>query len=115
MRPVRCLVCSQLVTAAVLAGRPSFSLVARHEVHCLRCQAHRASLRITRRTLGSFGAVKERPPAVIAQGVLGSIVASHPAALGPSGSDRPWWPAAAGVAFAALAAWGWRRSQAGKA
>jgi MYXO-CTERM domain-containing protein len=107
MRQIRCVMVGQLVTASILTERPLPGLATSHQTSCLRCQAHSASLRATRRTLAGLSKTREMPPIEIEMAVLGTtLVASTDAAA------KPWLPAAAATAVLLAAAWVWRRREA---
>jgi MYXO-CTERM domain-containing protein len=107
LRQLRCVIVGQLVTASILADPPLPSLATGHQTSCLRCQAHSASVRATRRTLAGLSKIREVPPIEIETAVLGTaLVASTDAA------DKPWVPAAVATAVVLAAAWAWRRREA---
>ena len=97
----------QLVTASILAERPLPALATGHHTSCLRCQAHSASIRSTRRALAGLSRTRELPPVAIETAVLGTaLVASTDSAA------KPWLPAAVATAVVLAAAWAWRRREA---
>jgi MYXO-CTERM domain-containing protein len=107
MRQLRCALVGQLVTAAILTDRSLPELATGHQTSCLRCQAHSASIRATRRTLAGLSKTREVPPIEIEAAVLGTaLVASTDAAA------KPWLPAAVATAVVLAAAWAWRRREA---
>ena len=107
MRQLRCAIVGQLVTASILTDRPLPALATGHQTSCLRCQAHSASIRATRRTLAGLTKTREVPPIEIEAAVLGTaLVTSVDAAA------KPWLPAAVATAVVLAAAWAWRRREA---
>ena len=59
---IRCTLMRNLITAAVLAGEDPGWPIASHAAHCIKCQAHVASLRATRRRLSELGSERVNPP-----------------------------------------------------
>jgi MYXO-CTERM domain-containing protein len=107
MRQLRCAMVGHLVTASILTDRALPALATGHQTSCLRCQAHSASIRSTRRALAGLARIREVPPIEIEAAVLGTaLVASTEAAA------KPWLPAAVATAAVLAAAWAWRRREA---
>jgi MYXO-CTERM domain-containing protein len=107
MRPTRCAVVAQLVTASILTGRSLPALATGHQTSCLRCQAHSASLRSTRRALAGLGKTRHVPPPEIEAAVLGTAPVPSTDA-----TAKPWLPTAVATAVVLAAAWAWRRREA---
>ena len=107
MRQLRCAMVGQLVTASILTDRPLPSLAAGHQTRCLRCQAHSASIRATRRTLPGLMRTREVPPIEIEAAVLGTALVTS-----ANAAAKPWLPAAVATAVVLAAAWAWRRREA---
>lgn len=107
MRQLRCAMVEQLVTASILADRPLPTLATGHHTSCLRCQAHSASIRSTRRALAGLLKTRGVPPLEIEAAVLGTalVASTDPAA-------KPWLPAAVATVVVLAAAWAWRRREA---
>ncbi|HKX75011.1 MAG TPA: hypothetical protein VJR05_06435 [Acidimicrobiia bacterium] len=105
MRTVACAVCSHFITAALLTGRELAGPVRHHQSGCLRCQAHAASLRSSRRLMAGLSEPLHPPPRGLRQQVMGTLEGDPK--LPP---DSHWWPAAAttGAAVVVLMAWRWR-------
>jgi hypothetical protein len=101
MASLRCALSSQLITASILAERESPALIRRHQSRCLRCQAHLASLRATRRALAGLRQEQEPTPVRLQERILGLTMAA-----GAPLPHRHWLPAAAalGVLVAVAAA-----------
>jgi len=97
----------QLVTATMLAERPLPRLAADHQTSCLRCQAHGASIRSTRRALAGLANIREVPPVEIEDAVLGTVLV-----VPTDTAAKPWFPAAVATAVVLAAAWAWRRREA---
>lgn len=107
MRKLRCVVVGQVVTAALLSDRPLSYLVAGHQDRCLRCQAHGASIRSTRRALANMANTREVPPLELETAVLGTALVA-----GTEVEGKAWFPAAVAAAVLVAAAWAWRHREA---
>jgi hypothetical protein len=110
---IPCAVYRNLLTAAILAGEdPGWPLGA-HTGHCLRCQAHTASVRATRRRLSELGQEQiSIPTGFGAQAIKAQVMDSLGAASGQI-SPKPRWKTAAGASMAAaLVAAFWMRRRA---
>ena len=107
---IRCAIARNLLTRAVLRGDEPGRLTRSHGRHCIRCQAHVASLRATRRRLAEIRDEPVELPAGLRQQVLNNL---EPRRRNPGAGDR--WVRAAGASMAAgllAALWVHRRSTA---
>ena len=112
---IRCTVMRNLLTSAVLADEDPGWPVASHAGSCLKCQAHVASLRATRRRLSELGSEGVLPPL----GFEDLVMECLDGAFRPGPSHGRWrsvvWPRAAGASMAAAvvaAVWMRRRATA---
>ena len=93
---MRCAFYRNLLTAAILAGEDPGWPLASHTGNCIRCQAHVASLRTTRRRLAELGQEQIRTPQGYELNIMESLGTS------PSlRSVRPRWARAASASVAA--------------
>lgn len=103
---IRCAFYRNLLTAAVLAGEDPAWPLRSHAGQCIKCQAHVASLRATRRRLAELGREQIEAPSGFETQVMSSLE-------NPSEPDPPSarWVRAAGASMAAalLAAFWMRR------
>jgi anti-sigma factor RsiW len=108
----RCAVFRNLITASVLADEDLRGPVASHAGHCIKCQAHVASLRATRRRLSEIRSEAVAPPA----GLESLVIDRLDGAVGtdrsrPRMRSKIWTPAAGAMATAIVAAlWMHRRA-----
>ena len=112
---IRCTLLRNLITASVLADEEPGWPVASHAGHCIKCQAHVASLRATRRRLSEFGSEGVTQPLGFETLVLDRLDGP----LRPDPSHAGWrsmvWLRAAGASMAAAvvaAVWMHRRATA---
>ena len=105
---IRCVLYRNLLTAVVLAGEEPGWPLSSHMGQCIRCQAHVASLRVTRRRLAELGNERIAPPVGFEIQVMDRLGNSaHPQPL----TGR--WARAAGASMAAaLLAAVWMRRRA---
>jgi len=105
---IRCGIFRNLLTAVVLAGdEPGWPLRS-HVGHCIRCQAHVASLRVTRRRLAELGNEPIAAPAGFESQVMDNLEMPVDPQI-PNGR----WVRAAGASMAAgLLAAVWMRRRA---
>ena len=106
---IRCALARSLLTAALLAGEEPRGPIGSHSAHCIKCQAHVASLRATRRRLSEMGKERVEAPAGFQVQVLNGLEGES--ARLPLGTGR--WVRAAGASMAAAllaAAWVRRRA-----
>ena len=112
---IRCTVLRNLITAAVLADEEPGWPVASHTGHCIKCQAHVASLRATRRRLSDLGSERVIQPPGFETMVMDRLDGvSRPEAFHSRGRSMVW-PRAAGASMAAAvvaAVWMRRRATA---
>jgi hypothetical protein len=106
MKP-RCFVVENLVTAALVAERSLPRLASGHQARCLRCQAHGASLRSTRRVLAGMAPTRELAPPELEGAILGTALVA-----GATTGGKTWLPAAVGAVVVLAAAWIWRHRDA---
>jgi hypothetical protein len=105
---IRCVVFRNLLTAIVLAGEEPGWPLRPHIGQCIRCQAHVASLRATRRRLAELGSERVAAPAGFESQVMDSLARLAEARV-PNGR----WIRAAGASMAAaLLAAVWMRRRA---
>ncbi|HKY47459.1 MAG TPA: hypothetical protein VJQ79_05680 [Acidimicrobiia bacterium] len=105
---MRCVLFRNLLTAVVLAGdEPGWPLRS-HIGHCIRCQAHVASLRSTRRRLAELGNARIEAPAGLELRVMDNL--EKP--IDPQVPDSRWLRAAGASMAAALVAGLWMRRRA---
>jgi hypothetical protein len=104
---LRCLLVGNVVTGSMLTERPLPRFVSGHQARCLRCQAHGASVRTTRRVLAGMATKHEVPPPDLEAAVLGTALVA-----GAASGGKTWLPAAAGAVVVLVAAWAWRRREA---
>ena len=104
---MRCVAFRNLLTAVVLAGEEPGWPLRSHIAQCIRCQAHVASLRATRRRLAELGNEPIAAPAGFESRVMERL--ENPAPEVPNGR----WVGAAGASMAAaLLAAAWMRRRA---
>jgi hypothetical protein len=112
MSRLYCAVASNFLTASVLTGARLAWPWRSHLSGCLRCQAHLASVRATRRRLGDMRFENVGLPSGFDQTVTLALDLPVVDSTIKSGSGRQAAAASAAVAAAALAAaWMWRRAQ----
>lgn len=105
---IRCVVYRNLLTAVVLAGEEPGWPLGSHTRQCIRCQAHVASLRATRRRLAELGNERISAPVGFESKVMERL--ENPTEPQPP-SGR--WVRAAGASMAAaLLAAVWMRRRA---
>ena len=105
---MRCVVFRNLLTAVVLAGEEPGWPIRSHIGQCLRCQAHGASLRATRRRLAELGNARiEAPPGFELQ-----VMDTLERPIDPQGPNSRWVRAAGASMAAALVAAVWMRRRA---
>ncbi|HUP17594.1 MAG TPA: hypothetical protein VM848_16290 [Acidimicrobiia bacterium] len=105
---IRCVVYRNLLTAVVLAGDEPGWPLGSHTGKCIRCQAHVASLRATRRRLAELGNERITAPVGFESQVMDSL--EH---LAESPVQNGRWVRAAGASMAAaLLAAVWMRRRA---
>ena len=104
---IRCVVFRNLLTAIVLAGQEPAWPLHPHVGQCIRCQAHVASLRATRRRLAELGNERIAAPAGLGSQVMDSL---ERMAEAPTPNGR--LIRAAGAMAAALLAAVWMRRRA---
>ena len=111
MSRLYCAVASNFLTASVLSEARLTWPWRSHLIGCLRCQAHLASVRATRRRLGDMRFEKVGLPSGFDQTVAGALDLPADSTI-RAGSARRAAAASAAVAAVALAvAWMWRRAQ----
>ena len=105
---IPCALYRNLLTAAVLSGDEPGWPLGYHTGQCLRCQAHMASLRATRRRLSELGKEQVAAPSGFEDQVMNNL--GRP--IQPQ-ATRPRWARAAGASMAAaLVAAVWMRRRA---
>jgi anti-sigma factor RsiW len=105
---IRCAFYRNLLTAAVLAGEdPGWPLLS-HTGQCIKCQAHVASLRATRRRLAELGNEQIASPVGFESQVMNSLEN----AVQPQPPNGRWVRAAGASMAAALLAAVWMRRRA---
>ena len=105
---IRCVVFRNLLTATVLAGESPGRPLRSHIGQCIRCQAHVASLRATRRRLAELGNERIAVPAGLESRVMDKLEKRAEPQV-PGGV----WVRAAGASMAAVllaAVWMRRRA-----
>ena len=105
---IRCVVYRNLLTAVVLAGEEPGWPLGSHVGQCIRCQAHVASLRATRRRLAELGNERIVAPAGFESQVMDSLEYS----TAPEVPNGRWVRAAGASMSAALLAAVWMRRRA---
>ncbi len=105
---MRCVLFRNLLTAVVLAGEEPGWPLRSHIGQCIRCQAHAASLRATRRRLAELGNVRIEAPAGLELQVMDNL--EKP--IDPQVPTSRWLRAAAASMAAALVAALWMRRRA---
>lgn len=106
-----CAVATNALTASVLMENPVGWPWNSHLAGCLRCQAHLASVKATRRRLRDMRTEMVSPPAELLENVA-LAMDLHPSAEVAAGIGRRRAAVSAALAAAALAAaWMWRRAQ----
>jgi anti-sigma factor RsiW len=104
---IRCLAYRNLLTAVVLAGEDPGWPLRSHTGQCIKCQAHVASVRATRRRLAELGNEQVATPIGFESQIMESLGRrAEPQA--PNGR----WVRAAGAMAAALLAAVWMRRRA---
>jgi hypothetical protein len=112
MSRLYCDVASNFLTASVLSEARLTWPWRSHLRGCLRCQAHLASVRATRRRLGDMRFENVGLPSGFDQTVTGALGGPVVDSTSWDGSGRRAAAASAAVAAVALAAaWMWRRGQ----
>lgn len=128
MSRMSCALTANFATAAVLSDTALNWPWIAHVNGCLRCQAHMASVRATRRRLGEMRketasppvgfdpsvALKLDPKSAVSKSIVTKSTVTRPVATtSSSGAGRQMAAVSAAIAAAALAAaWIWRRTQA---
>ena len=111
MSGLYCVVATNALTASVLKENPVKWPWTAHLAGCLRCQAHLASVKATRRRLRDMRADMVSPPTELLENVT-LAMDLHASASVTAGTGRRRAAASAAIAAAALAAaWMWRRAQ----
>ena len=105
---IRCALIQNLLTAAILAGEEPGWPIRSHVGHCIKCQAHAASLRATRRRLSELGHEQLTPPAGFEIQVMDGLESP----IQPVSSNIRWARAAGASMAAALLAAVWMRRRA---
>ena len=105
---IRCVVYRNLLTAVVLAGNDPGWPLRSHIGQCIRCQAHVASLRATRRRLAELGNERVAAPAGFESQVMDNL--EKPAE--PQVPNGRWVRAAGASMAAALLTAVWMRRRA---
>ena len=105
---IRCALSRNLLTSAILAGEDPGWPVSSHASSCIKCQAHTASLRATRRRLADLAHEQMAAPLGFESQVMDSLERPYqPQPL------KPRWIRAAGASMAAaLLAAVWMRRRA---
>ncbi|HEY7563694.1 MAG TPA: hypothetical protein VIA81_02095 [Acidimicrobiia bacterium] len=110
-----CRLTSPIATFALVNDGPLPWPLRSHARSCLQCQAHLASVRITRRRLREMRAETATPPEGFDPGVADQLEQATrwapPTSFRPAATRVATSAAAAGLAIAA--AWWWRRTRAG--
>jgi len=112
---IRCAVMRNLLTSAVLADEDPGWPVASHAGRCIKCQAHVASLRATRRRLSELGSQRVIQPPGFEGLVMDRLDSSFRPGYSHGGRRSMVWPRAAGASMAAAvvaAVWMHRRATA---
>jgi len=105
---IRCVVYRNLLTAVVLAGDEPGWPLGSHTGQCIKCQAHVASLRATRRRLAELGNERIAAPAGFESRVMDKLEK----AAEPQVPNGRWVRAAGASMAAALVAAVWMRRRA---
>ena len=106
---IRCGLIQNLLTAAVLAGQDPGWPIGAHAGHCIKCQAHLASLRSTRRRLSELGSESIPTPVGFEARVMDRL--EYP--FMPVPANSRWGARAAGASMAAaVVAALWMRNRA---
>lgn len=105
---IRCVFYRNLLTAVVLAGEEPGWPLGSHTGHCIKCRAHVASLRATRRRLAELGNEQIAAPAGLESQVMNSLED----AARPQVPNGRWVRAAGASMAAALLAAVWMRRRA---
>lgn len=105
---IRCVVYRNLLTAVVLAGEEPGWPLGSHIGQCIRCQAHVASLRATRRRLAELGNERIAAPVGFESQVMDSLEQTTE----PQVTNGRWVRAAGASMAAALLAAVWMRRRA---
>ncbi len=105
---IRCVVYRNLLTAVVLAGEEPGWPLGSHTGQCIKCQAHVASLRATRRRLAELGNEQIAAPAGFESQVMDSLESEAQ----PQVPNGRWVRAAGASMAAALLAAVWMRRRA---
>jgi hypothetical protein len=105
---IRCALVQNLLTAAVLAGEDPGWPIRSHADQCIKCQAHAASLRATRRRLSELGHEQITPPVGFEIQVMDGLESAFP----PASANFRWARAAGASMAAALLAAVWMRRRA---
>lgn len=111
MSRLYCALATNALTASVLTEKPVGWPWNSHIAGCLRCQAHLASVKATRRRLRDMRTEMVSPSAELLENVT-LAMDLHPSAEMTASTGRRTAAASAAIAAAALtAAWMWRRAQ----
>lgn len=105
---IRCAFYRNLLTAAVLAGEDPGWPLRSHAGQCIKCQAHVASLRATRRRLAELGSERIASPVGFESHVMNSLEDG----VRPQLPNGRWVRAAGASMAAALLAAVWMRRRA---
>ena len=105
---IRCALYRNLLTAAILAGEDPGWPLRSHTGRCIKCQAHVASLRATRRRLAEMGNERIASPVGFESQVMNSLETS----IQPLPPNGRWVRAAGASMAAALLAAVWMRRRA---
>ena len=105
---MRCVVFRNLLTAVVLAEEEPGWPLRSHVGQCIRCQAHVASLRATRRRLAELGNAAIEAPA----GFESQVMQNLEKPIDPQIANGRWVRAAGASMAAALVAAVWMRRRA---
>lgn len=113
MSRISCALTTNFATAAVLSDTALIWPWNTHMSGCLRCQAHVASVKATRRRLGEMRTESVSAPVGFEPSAALMLDPTSIATESKLGAGRHLAAVSAGVAAAALAAaWIWRRTQA---
>lgn len=105
---IRCALIQNLLTASILAGEDPGWPIRSHAGQCIKCQAHAASLRATRRRLYELGHEQITPPVGFETQVMDGLET----AFRPVFANVRWARAAGASMAAALLAAVWMRRRA---